>query len=52
MIAEATDNNKKRIKMYRDKDDKFRGEALVVFFRPESVPLAIQLLDETDFRIG
>jgi HIV Tat-specific factor 1 len=24
----------------------------VVYFRPESVPLAIQMLDDTDFRFG
>lgn len=52
MIAEGTDNNSKRIKMYNDKNGKFSGEALVVFFRPESVSLAIQMLDDSNFRLG
>lgn len=38
--------------MYNDDDGKFKGEVLVVYFRPESVNLAIQMLDETDFRLG
>lgn len=38
--------------MYMDEDGKFKGEALVVYFRPESVNLAIQMLDESNFRIG
>ena len=35
-------------------DDKgnFKGDALILFFRPESVDLAVQLLDETEFRLG
>jgi RNA recognition motif-containing protein len=41
-----------RIKMYEDEAGKFKGEALVVYFRPESVDLAINMLDETDFRLG
>jgi RNA recognition motif-containing protein len=38
--------------MYTDDDGKFKGEALVVYFRPESVNLAIQMLDDSDFRLG
>lgn len=38
--------------MYKDEQGNFKGEALVVYFRPESVSLAIQMLDESDFRIG
>lgn len=38
--------------MYLDDNGKFKGEALVVYFRPESVNLAIQMLDETEFRLG
>lgn len=38
--------------MYMDESGNFKGEALVVYFRPESVNLAIQMLDESDFRIG
>lgn len=52
VIAEEIDSGRPRIKMYNDEDGKFKGEALVVYFRPESVNLAIQMLDETDFRLG
>lgn len=38
--------------MYTDDSGKFKGEALVVYFRPESVNLAIQMLDDSDFRLG
>lgn len=52
VIAEEIDSGRPRIKMYYDDDGKFKGEALVVYFRPESVNLAIQMLDETEFRLG
>ncbi|KAJ5097430.1 hypothetical protein N7456_008151 [Penicillium angulare] len=52
VIAEEIDSGKPRIKMYMDENGAFKGEALVVYFRPESVNLAIQMLDETDFRFG
>lgn len=38
--------------MYTDEQGTFKGDALVVYFRPESVNLAIQMLDDTDFRFG
>lgn len=38
--------------MYTDDDGNFKGEALVVYFRPESVNLAVQMLDDSDFRLG
>lgn len=52
VIAEEIDSGRPRIKMYTDDNGQFKGEALVVYFRPESVNLAIQMLDETDFRLG
>ena len=52
VIAEEIDSGSHRIKMYEDDQGQFKGEALVVYFRPESVNLAIQLLDDTDFRLG
>lgn len=40
-----------RIKLYHDEETHaFKGEALVVYFKPESVDLAVQLLDETYLR--
>ena len=52
VIAEEIDSGAYRIKMYEDDKGQFKGEALVVYFRPESVNLAIQLLDDTDLRLG
>ncbi|KAL2165264.1 hypothetical protein VTH06DRAFT_561 [Thermothelomyces fergusii] len=50
VIAEEIDSGRPRIKMYTDENGKFKGDALVVFFKPESVNMAIMLLDDTDFR--
>ncbi|KAJ5985499.1 hypothetical protein N7522_012695 [Penicillium canescens] len=52
LITEEIDTGKPRIKMYEDEAGNFKGDALVVYFRSESVDIAIQMLDETDFRYG
>jgi hypothetical protein len=52
MIAEEIDSGDPRIKMYEDDKGQFKGDALVVYFRPESVDLAVQMLDDTEFRLG
>ncbi|EEQ85173.1 nuclear mRNA splicing factor-associated protein [Blastomyces dermatitidis ER-3] len=52
VIAEEIDRRRPRIKLYTDDEGKFKGDALIVYFRPESVNLAIQMLDDTDFRFG
>lgn len=52
VIAEEIDSGRPRIKMYTDADGKFKGDALIVFFKPQSVDMAIMLLDDTDFRIS
>ena len=45
------DEGKPRIKLYYDDaTGQFKGEALVVYFKPESVELAINLLDDTHLR--
>ena len=36
--------------MYADSDGQFKGDALIVFFKPQSVEMAIMLLDDTEFR--
>ena len=41
-----------RIKLYQNDGGAFKGDALIVYFRPESVNLAIQMLDDTHFRLG
>ncbi|KAL8803481.1 MAG: hypothetical protein Q9182_003178 [Xanthomendoza sp. 2 TL-2023] len=52
VIAEEIDRGKPRIKLYTDDDGNFKGDALILYFRAESVDLAIQMLDDTDFRLG
>lgn len=54
VIAEGIDQNAgtPRIKMYEDDMGQFKGDALVIYFRPESVELAVQMLDDTEFRFG
>ena len=47
MIGEDA-SGQKRVKIYHDEDGNVKGDALVTYFKPESVPLAIQLLDETE----
>ncbi|ORY66357.1 uncharacterized protein BCR38DRAFT_429988 [Pseudomassariella vexata] len=50
VIAEEIDSGRPRIKLYTDDNGQFKGDALVVFFKPQSVDMAIMLLDDTDFR--
>ena len=52
VIAEELESGLPRIKWYLDDAGKPKGDALVIYFRPESVQLAIQMLDDTDFRFG
>lgn len=52
VIAEEIDGRNPRIKLYTTESGDFKGDALIVYFRPESVQLAIQMLDDTDFRLG
>ncbi|KAG6997869.1 hypothetical protein G7Y79_00037g073870 [Physcia stellaris] len=52
VIAEEIDRGKPRIKLYTNDDGSFKGDALILYFRAESVDLAIQMLDDTDFRLG
>lgn len=50
VIAEEIDSGAPRIKMYTDSEGNFKGDALVVFFKPQSVDMAVMLLDDTVFR--
>jgi HIV Tat-specific factor 1 len=52
VIAEEIDSGRPRIKLYTGANGEFKGDALIVFFKPASVNLAIMLLDDTDFRFG
>ncbi|KAG6033200.1 hypothetical protein E4U41_006969 [Claviceps citrina] len=51
VIAEEIDSGAPRIKLYSDESGQFKGDALIVFFKPQSVDMAIMLLDDTDFRV-
>ncbi|KAH8737056.1 hypothetical protein BGZ61DRAFT_525258 [Ilyonectria robusta] len=51
VVAEEIDSGAPRIKLYNDEEGTFKGDALIVFFKPQSVEMAIMLLDDTDFRI-
>ncbi|KAI3328943.1 hypothetical protein HD806DRAFT_481164 [Xylariaceae sp. AK1471] len=50
VIAEEIDSGRPRIKLYMDDKGNLQGDALIVFFKPQSVEMAIMLLDDTDFR--
>jgi HIV Tat-specific factor 1 len=51
-VIEEDDQGEAKVKLYATEDGTFSGEALVVFFKEESVTLAISLLDETELRLG
>lgn len=51
MIDQGVDG-KHRIKMYTDDNGDFNGEALIVYFRKESVAIAIDMMDDYEFRPG
>ncbi|KAG8164922.1 hypothetical protein KVR01_005197 [Diaporthe batatas] len=50
VIAEEIDSGRPRIKLYSDAEGNFKGDALIVFFKPPSVEMAIMLLDDSHFR--
>ena len=50
VVAEEIDSGRPRIKMYTDDKGGFKGDALVVFFKPQSVDMAVMLLDDSEFR--
>ncbi|KAF2209296.1 hypothetical protein CERZMDRAFT_47641, partial [Cercospora zeae-maydis SCOH1-5] len=49
IIQESVDGNTKRIKLYRDQKGDLTGEALVIYLKPESVGIAIDMQDGFDF---
>nr|XP_019009720.1 HIV Tat-specific factor 1 [Kwoniella pini CBS 10737]OCF48501.1 HIV Tat-specific factor 1 [Kwoniella pini CBS 10737] len=46
------DEGEPRIKLYYDEQGKFKGEALIMYFKEGSVDLAITLLDDTELELG
>ncbi|EJU04273.1 splicing factor u2af-associated protein 2 [Dacryopinax primogenitus] len=51
-VLEEEDEGEPKVKMYADEEGLFNGTALVVYFKEESVTLAITMLDEAELRIG
>ncbi|KAJ3410042.1 hypothetical protein CcCBS67573_g00287 [Chytriomyces confervae] len=52
LIMEDLSTGKPRIKMYQTENGEFKGDALVTFFKEESVRLAVDLMDDAEFRFG
>ncbi len=52
VIAEEIDSGRPRIKLYTDAKGHFKGDALIDFFKPQSVDMAIMLLDDTTFHFS
>ncbi|KAF2034934.1 hypothetical protein EK21DRAFT_55400 [Setomelanomma holmii] len=50
IIDQGADGNK-RIKMYTDDEGNFNGEVLIVYFKKDSIKLAIDMMDDYFFRI-
>lgn len=46
------DEGQPKVKLYRDGDGKFKGDALVSYFKPNSVDLACTLFDDTELVLG
>lgn len=51
-VLEEDDQGEPKIKLYAKEDGSFSGEALVVYFKEESVPLAVAMLDDAELRFG
>lgn len=52
VIMEDLETGEPKIKIYRDDKGLSKGDALVSYFKEESVPLAIDLLDDSELRPG
>lgn len=51
-VIEEDDEGEPKVKMYAREDGSFSGEALVVYFKEESVMLALNILDDAELRLG
>ncbi|CAL1707081.1 unnamed protein product [Somion occarium] len=51
-LIEEDDQGEPKVKMYAREDGTFSGEALVVYFKEESVMLALNILDDAELRLG
>ncbi|KAI0305691.1 splicing factor u2af-associated protein 2 [Multifurca ochricompacta] len=51
-LIEEDNEGDPKVKMYAREDGTFSGEALVVYFKEDSVSLAINILDDAELRLG
>ncbi|KAG6810975.1 hypothetical protein H0H92_009558 [Tricholoma furcatifolium] len=51
-VIEEDDEGEPKVKMYANDDGTFSGEALVVYFKEDSVLLALNILDDAELRFG
>jgi HIV Tat-specific factor 1 len=51
-VIEEDDEGEPKVKMYAREDGTFSGEALVVYFKEDSVILALNILDDAELRLG
>lgn len=51
-VIEEAEDGEPKVKLYAREDGSFSGDALVVFFKEDSVSLAVNLLDEAELRLG
>jgi HIV Tat-specific factor 1 len=51
-VLEEDDDGVPKVKLYARDDGTFSGDALVVYFKEESVVLACTMLDEAELRLG
>ena len=51
-LIEEDETGEPKVKMYARDDGSFSGDALVVYFKEESVMLAINILEDAELRIG
>lgn len=51
-LIEEDDEGVPKIKLYAREDGTFSGDALIVYFKEESVDLAVSLLDDDELRVG
>ncbi|CAO3612177.1 unnamed protein product [Cunninghamella blakesleeana] len=52
VIMEDLESGEPKIKIYRDDKGISKGDALVTYFKEESIALAINLLDDSELRLG
>lgn len=51
-LIEEDDAGYPKVKLYAREDGSFSGDALVVYFKEESVDLAVTMLDDVELRLG